>query len=285
MQETADQFIKEFSQSVSEYNLETIETDNLEKTDLIADRFPRSQFLAMGPAMVGVDLIKDLFPVLLVNNTHVNFITSDAPVVLYNYVKLKKRMLVGLQSPGLQICCPLNEKLSLLMFDPKFYEVSSDSDHIILIENTSDIDAINKLQLFNCSHSIVYRDKDELSYIKTLHQSIKKNIEETRLQANFTDTRRLKNDSQSDIIQSTIPSIDYTLKLSFLKLNHKSNKSFKSMAKRKLKDNPYMIFLRDKNVAEIVGKRFKAMNSETQEKLSESELFPGYKLKVVSTFM
>jgi hypothetical protein len=71
---------------------------------------------------------------------------------------LKKYNTLGLQSPGLQIYCPLNQNIVFLLVDLEFYHIEFSKNQngtgIIYVNKKSDIDAINKLQR-QCSESSV----------------------------------------------------------------------------------------------------------------------------------
>ena len=119
-----------------------------ELIDSLKIEIERPHLRTMAIAMMGAELIIDLLPVLILNQTDNNFITSDSPVCLYNYITSKNHGMLGFQSPGLQIFCPLNEKTLLLLVDPKLYYLDLDENSIIHVKEPSDIDAINKRILF-----------------------------------------------------------------------------------------------------------------------------------------
>lgn len=263
-QEVLDGFVNDFFHLCFKNELKEIDLDNPES---IVATLKISHFLTMAPAMMGVELIMDLVPILIVNNTEVNFVTSDAPIVLYNYVKMKKLSLSGFQSPGLQIHCPLTEKMYLLLIDPDFYKVSFDSDSLIIIDDTSDVNALNKLQLYNCSHSLICYDQNDIAHTQHLHKSIEKTLKKTQMSVKIVGKRQLENGYYSEIFKTSVAPIDYSLKLSFLKLNHKTNKRFKSMAKRTLKKDPYTTFVRDQKAIDILDRRIENKLREAKEQL------------------
>lgn len=114
-------------------------------------------------------LISDLKPVILVNNTGRDFIFSDSPVVLYNSFFNNKAGTgsTGLQAPGLQIFCPLNSKIMLMLYDSKFYNFKNFSSDIVKITLDADIDALNALQFFNCREWIFFINKTQSTAIAT----------------------------------------------------------------------------------------------------------------------
>jgi hypothetical protein len=223
----------------------------------------RSHILAMAPAMMGVELIIDLSPVLIVNNTETFFITSDAPIVLYNYIKIKDYSLLGFQSPGLQIYCPLNEKLLLLLIHADFYNITQES--IITVKNTSDVDELNKLQFLNCLRSVICSENVELSYLINLHKSIDDKIGQNKMKAEFINTRSQEESGNRKTIKISREPIDYNLKLSFLKLNHEGDRVFKPWIKETIKRNPTVVPVRDKNICDIVNKRIDENKKEIEK--------------------
>lgn len=130
----------------------------------------------MFTGLTGNSLILDLTPTLLINNTKNDYIFSDNPVILYNqYFNHKKDMgYTGFQSEGLQIFLPLNSKIAILLYDPKYYRIPSGVDSTVEISSEKDIDSINRLQFFNCEKNIFFSDYSNSEYVKLLHQSIGK---------------------------------------------------------------------------------------------------------------
>ncbi len=84
----------------------------------------------------------------------------------------------GLRSPGLQIFCPLNPKILLLLYDEKYYIFKEEFDNKININLESDVDSINSLQFFG-SDNIFFSDKIDGKYIETLYSSVKESVRET----------------------------------------------------------------------------------------------------------
>lgn len=218
---------------------------------------------------MGVELIADLYPVLIMNYSKVNFVTSDAPVVLYNYVKIKNHSLLGFQSPGLQIYCPLTEKVLLLLVDMDFYNIHLDSGSIVTIRDISDINELNKLQYLNCLHTVICSGGTDVNYLRNLHDSIKDNIEKTKMTCSCIMEQTNGDGRHSEIIKTSKIPLKYNLKLSFLKLNHQKNKTFKPMAKKAIKKNPLSVFIRNKESIEIVKKRIKDKYNEAKKSFKD----------------
>ncbi|MGB9927997.1 MAG: DUF4238 domain-containing protein [Methanosarcina sp.] len=171
-----------------------------------------AQFNMMKPSILSSYALDDLSQVLLINESQKKFITSDNPVVFYNYKMTKNKCLIDAKCSGLMIFCPLTENLLLLLFDGNLYDVHMDTPTTVRLKEETDIDSINKLQLLKCYEEIYCYDENELEYIKELHRNVK--------------------DQTSNLID-----ISYRIKLSFLKLNDKNNRRYKAIIRHYKKNN------------------------------------------------
>lgn len=144
---------------------EGMEKEYLEKCRIIINgpihAFAMKSIMERGPF-----LIKDLNPILFMNFTGRDFITSDNPIVLYNsfFNNPEGHFLYppsgsnGLQSPGLQIFWPLDTKHMLVLYDNKFYNFNVTLNGCVKIYLEEDVDGLNSLQFFNCSDNILFAD-------------------------------------------------------------------------------------------------------------------------------
>lgn len=239
------------------------------KTELIDSLkivYERPHLMAMAPAMMGVELVADLLPVLILNQTDNKFITSDAPVCLYNYLKFKNHGMLGFQSPGLQIFVPLNEKMLLLLIDSESYSLLLDEDSIIYVEETSDIDAINKLQIFNCFESLIHSEEEQDDYLKQLHTETENHLNKCKIKSILVSKKLLQDGTQSEITNTYRTKMDYLLKLSFLKLNHNKNRILKGQIRRAEKLGKPIKLCRDSKICRIVEERFDKTFKEAMRK-------------------
>lgn len=167
-------------------------------------------------------LISDLKPVILINNTGRDFIFSDSPVVLYNSFFNNKdgTSSTGLQAPGLQIFCPLNSKIMLMLYDSKFYNFKNFSNDTVNITLDSDIDALNTLQVFNCREWIFFIDKIQSTAIAAQYSLL-----ENRINNDYYGIERYSIPDPSGLGRDFVifykKDIDYSLagKLSFMVFN------------------------------------------------------------------
>jgi len=135
---------------------------------------PSHAIAIMSSLETGALLISDLKPIILINDTEMEFIFSDSPVVLYNSFFNDKdgSGSSGIQAHGLQIFCPLNSKTMLMLYDSKYYSFKKDSNNIVSITSESDVYALNALQFFNCRKWIFFTDKTHSTSIGALHSRL-----------------------------------------------------------------------------------------------------------------
>lgn len=237
-----------------------------ELIDSLKIEVERPHLMAMAPAMMGAELIIDLLPVLILNQTDNNFITSDSPICLYNYINSKNHGMLGFQSLGLQIFCPLNEKILILLVDPELYYLDLDENSIIHVKEPSDIDVINKLQIFNCLENLIFPEEEDEDYVRQLHMEIEDNFKKSKIKSILVFKKFLENGTYGEIVNTYRTKIDYTLKLSFLKLNHKKNRILKGKLKRAKKLGEPIVLCRDSEICRIVKERIDKKYREAKEK-------------------
>lgn len=138
-------------------------------------------------ALSGVIAISDLTAYLLINKTGIPFITSDHPVVTNNYF-YKKMIGQGFQTPGLQFMVPVTEKLCILLIHSDLYTIDSDKRLIIEVNQDSDADTINRLQILNYYKQIL-SNKNCLEYLNRLHNE----TDELKMQFRFDKTSEENN--------------------------------------------------------------------------------------------
>jgi len=148
---------------------------------------------------------------VLINNTAIDFIFSDNPVVLYNSFDRSKGKTnaTGLQSHGLQLFCPLNKKVTILLYDHRCYSCVLKEGYVVEI-NESDVDSINSLQLYNAEKCVYFSDCNQGQYVKKLHDSfgtLKKG--ERKIETAFKSETR-------ELLHFYKTGIEYNLDLSFL---------------------------------------------------------------------
>lgn len=166
--------------------------------------------------------ISDLRPVIIEINTNKEFLTSDNPVIFNNYVEFKEYPLLSLISPGLQIICPLTNKLMLFLFDNEMYNLKKN------LISDSDIDSFNEIQILNCSDNVFFKNKGTQEYIENFGIKNTHNTREKKVRLKILDKKEdPDNGKYSEIHRITGPEINYCQKFSFIGLNHENNRKLK----------------------------------------------------------
>ncbi len=178
-------------------------------------------------------VILDLHCKLLINDTNVEFITSDNPMVLYNqFMSFQEHTSnIGLLSKGLQIFFPIDPKKLILLYDSKVYRVGNDRKNTIEIINPTDIHHINKLQVCSCLENIYFCDpnfdaeslyKRAFSYLRTTKSNVIFSPE-------FKD-----GDDKSELFSVSPVGIRTNLKLTFLTIRKSAKKWRDEFIKQKI---------------------------------------------------
>jgi hypothetical protein len=118
-------------------------------------------------------LAEDLACRLLINATHMSFVTSDNPVVFYNQLMEKKKApgsCAAISWKGLQIFVPLTEQHYLAYYDPVVYDMGASGPIEITLSEPNDVMALNKLQFINANENIYCSDHFEEHKLRTLHR-------------------------------------------------------------------------------------------------------------------
>jgi hypothetical protein len=105
-------------------------------------------------------LILDMQCKLIINETGVEFVTSDNPVVLYNQLLSfrKQGSNTGLASKGLQIFFPIGPHKLLIFYDHIMYRVGRRSKPVVHVSLPRDVYELNKLQACSAAKNIYFND-------------------------------------------------------------------------------------------------------------------------------
>lgn len=123
-----------------------------------------------------IHLATDLKMKLLINKTDLKFITSDHPVIRYNQFLEKREHpggIVGLATKGLQIFFPISPEHMLCYYDDWIYKIGDRAQEVISINNRSDVDKLNYLQILNCHDHLYFNEAVPEHYIKDLYHRAK----------------------------------------------------------------------------------------------------------------
>jgi len=182
--------------------------------------FPVMHMLKIKTALQSVPLLSDLIPVVMVNKTSKNFIFSDDPVVFHNTALNTNAFgALGLQSPGLQIFCPLGDKVMLMFYDPKFYSISIRENYSLEIHNENDVEHLNELQFLNCNATIFYSDKAQKLEVESIHDRTKHLTGKRKMKKDRIQIPDDKKGRPRDLLHFYEERPEYDLELSFVKIN------------------------------------------------------------------
>lgn len=189
-------------------------------------------------ALENKDDISDLSPYLIINKTSTPFFSSDVPVIKNNCYHLNGKPLTGFRSPGLQIFCPLTDKLIFLLIHEDAYDIIAKEKSIIEITNSSDIDSFNKLQILNCSQELFLIEEKYSKYARELHRMAKK-IKSNKKFLLEPVIRIEKPDGEYDeIYPFHFDGINYRFQFSFITVKKEYLKKFKNYWFKKLEVSP-----------------------------------------------
>ncbi len=171
--------------------------------------------------LTAAQLLVDLQMVLMVNNTEVEFITSDAPVVFFNsfFNQTSLGGVIGIASKGLQIFYPISPRYMIFLYDPSYYAINFDKKFTFKIKKPKDVRRINVLQILNCENSIYYTNQSTEKDIKLQHSQIQhKRLDK---KTDFRPVSRIREGGKiRELMQFYHKTLRYDLtKLSFLQTN------------------------------------------------------------------
>jgi len=249
-------FVERYIKPMMKGNEELMKKYSPEYIDSLKITMPQFYKFTLGTALSGIEGISDLKAFLVVNKTAKSFISSDAPVVKNNYYTLKTGELTGFQSPGLQIICPLTEKLLILLIHENSYKIESSANSIIKITEEADVDIFNRLQILNHLQILLLIDSKFVTYVQELYDE----VSEMKTKKNFVE-KTLKTTAETDggyseIVSMHTEGLNYRIRFSFLKINHDYNRKFKGRCKQILKKSPVVQPYRNKELSEKMRYQF-----------------------------
>lgn len=93
------------------------------------------------------DILVDLKPLTIINESGRGFIISDNPVTLYNllYARRNYRINYGLGTGGIIIFLPLSPTVCFCLCDPEVYDEKSEDGFNITIKFKNQVNELNKM--------------------------------------------------------------------------------------------------------------------------------------------
>ena len=129
--------------------------------------------------------------------------------------------------------------------------MKKDNSSRIFINEDSDVDSINKLQIFNCLDNLYFSRIEDADYVRNLHLEVEDSIIEKEAKLDTVQTKQINDHSYSEIVSMYVQeNINFKLKLSFIKLNRLSSMKHKCMVKKFLKSNPNFVLVRNKEICD-----------------------------------
>jgi hypothetical protein len=178
-------------------------------------------------------LMLDLACKLLLNETNVEFVTSDNPVVLYNqlFSFRKYGSNTGLASKGLQVFLPISSNMLLIFYDFKSYSVGRISKSLVRVTLSKDVYELNTLQMTSAYENVYFENPNfniEALYRKALpfRRTQKSNMsifpgEETQ-------------DTKKELVATSREDVRTNLKLSFARITKEAKAWRKQFQKQKM---------------------------------------------------
>lgn len=182
--ETADEFKRiklEEGKNVARIlaNQGKIEISNgfIESLDVQIDRPNLSYIEGMKEL---IPIISDLCPLIIVNESKIGFITSDAPVVKYNQWFLERgyKHPFGFGHMGCQCFVPLSAKICFCLYDDIVYKNQFGNKGRIRLYNEKDVEELNRLFMRNSYAEIYYRKNEEEWVRKNVMEKVAEEKEE-----------------------------------------------------------------------------------------------------------
>lgn len=167
--------------------------------------------------MAAAPLIADLKPMLLINQTDTEFITSDHPVIFHNpkFNHLKNQGVCGFASRGLQIFWPITPSICLFLYDTQYYQIDSDSDQVCNVSSDADIFSINALQYLYCRENVLFSSEKTKEHIGAIDKRFKP-IRIKEREVHKTHPHMTK--QNAELVQFYRQTLDFSLELSFIKI-------------------------------------------------------------------
>jgi len=203
-------------------------------------------------SMMSGILLNDLNIALLENESKIDFIFSDNPVVFFNsfFNETRPQGTIGIASTGLQIFYPINSKYMLFLYDPDYYAVSSCK---IRISKNKDIQRLNGLQILNCDENIYFQNFNMKEKISERYNQIKSKKPNKKNEYEIMGSRIAEDGTYRELLRTSAPKIRYNLhKLSFFQ--HKATD--KPFGVR----NPLLVSLNNKIIDAVLDGKIRSMS-------------------------
>lgn len=119
----------------------------------------------------GLEMCQDLEARVIKNPTPMAFITCDDPVLRYNQLLEKHRVIGGVTGTahaGLQFFLPIDAQTLVVVYDSKYYKVGTRHTTGVVNCSEEDVNSINLLSMLNCEQTVFFNEQINHSYLKQL---------------------------------------------------------------------------------------------------------------------
>ena len=119
----------------------------------------------------GLEMCQDLEVRVIKNHTPTAFITCDDPVLRYNQLLEKHRVIGGVTGTahaGLQFFLPIDAQTLVVVYDSKYYKVGSRHTTGTVNCTEEDVDSINLLSVLNRERTVFFNEQISHAYLKQL---------------------------------------------------------------------------------------------------------------------
>ncbi len=262
LDEMHDKIIKHSFKEKIESKIENVNLD-----DFILGIRDVSQY-ALDLAVRSYPLLLDLRAKLIVNQTSVEFITSDNPVVMYNPFMLFRKYggNTGYASKGLQIYFPIDPEKIIVLYDSRVYRFGVDNKKVIKIFNKQDVYNLNALQACSCYENIYFRN--EKIDTEALHRKVLPYLRTNKANI-FAFSEKNTVYERSEIVITYKEDITINVKLSFVRIRQNAIKW--RLAFRKLKQKPVAV-IRDERLYDAFDE-FRDLDKSEEYSQHEFEKF------------
>ena len=151
------------------------EHEKIEADDKIIDEMNVTMDIpnltSMQAAIEVYPIMLDLKPSLIIVNNDRMFITSDNPVVRYNYMYVIRNYLLrgyGLGNMGIQMFFPISPKCCIYIYDHIMYDIKLKEKNTIVLDKGKHVDQLNKLFYLNSYEFLYFNQNVKETYIRKI---------------------------------------------------------------------------------------------------------------------
>lgn len=151
------------AKEVNDFVADTFKSVDTSELRVIEDKLENvKQAISLGREMLNI--CSDLDFIFIINETPVDFITSDCPVSLYNqfHERIGKRTF-AFGSIGTQVFFPLSPRITFLIYDNLCYKIGNRKSKYIRINNPKDVKHLNNITFINANKALYFINRNTIS--------------------------------------------------------------------------------------------------------------------------